>query len=78
MQNKLSKDDENTFTSFFSAFVSEIAESNLLEKDQNVLFNSCIKMVREVNKLNRKLILEENGYDSIQVNTPNLTSFEIF
>lgn len=58
---------QNSFDSFFTTFVSEVTELNLLEKDNDAIYKAFMKIVQELNKLNEKLIREENGFDALQV-----------
>lgn len=66
-ENEVFKNKTSQFDEFFSSLPSQINELNLMEKDTNAVYNICIELVKNVNKLNEELIEEPSGFTLQQV-----------
>lgn len=53
---------------FFSNFAAEVSKLNLLEKDTNCVLKLCTSLVKNVNELNKLLIIDSQNLPPLQVN----------
>lgn len=66
-ENEVFKNKTSQVDEFFTSLPSQINELNLIEKDTNAVYNICIELVENVNKLNEELIGEPSDFTPQQV-----------